>query len=51
MTGGTAPASERMSIDSGNVTVTSGDVTVNGSQQVSENLTLVGNSVRRNNYT
>ena len=46
MTGGTAPTSERMSIDSsGNVTVTSGDVTVNGSQQISENLTVDGNLV------
>ena len=44
MTGSSAPASERMSIDSsGNVTVTSGDLTVNGSQQITENLTVDGN--------
>ena len=46
MTGGTAAASEKMSIDSsGNVIVTSGDLTVNGSQQVTNNLNVGGNLV------
>ena len=46
MTGGSAEASERMTIDStGNVVVSGGDVTVNGSQQITSNLNVGGNLV------
>ena len=46
MTGGSAAASERMTIDSsGNVVVKAGDVTVNGSQQITNNLNVDGNLV------
>ena len=46
MTGGSATASERMTIDSGgNIVVSGGDVTVNGSQQITSNLNVDGNLV------